>query len=83
MNLSEEAKRQARLAAQGVKDEAGAQTLWPKSETTQEMEKGSPRTPGHQPDYGQTMKSAPQWPQARETEQDRDRDSPDDNDIDR
>jgi hypothetical protein len=98
MKLSDDAKKQALEAAHGVKGVAGAQTLWPKAETTQEMETGSPRTPGYQPNYGQTMKptdreaEAPQWPQAKQeqpkdsresAEQNRDREAAADRDIDR
>jgi hypothetical protein len=63
MELSDEAKKQALEAAQGVKHAARAEALEARTETTQEMETGSPQTPGYQPDYGQTMKPAPQWSQ--------------------
>ena len=64
MDLSDEAKRQALEAAQPIKDAARAQTLEAKTETIPEMEIGSPQTPGYQADYGETMKDAPELPQA-------------------
>jgi hypothetical protein len=54
--------KKAREEAQNMKDALGVQDLQMTTETTQEMETGSPRTPGYEPDYGQTMKDAPQLP---------------------
>lgn len=78
-DLSEDVKKAAREAAQGVKEAAGTQTLPAKTESLDEVQTGSPQTPGYQPDYGQTMK---EWPKATDQPQpshDRDRDQ----DIDR
>jgi hypothetical protein len=48
--------------AQAMKDALGVQDLQGTTATTQEVETGSPRTPGYEPDYGQTLKDPPQFP---------------------
>jgi hypothetical protein len=68
MSLSDDVKNAARDAAQKLKDMMGAETLPAKTETVKEMETGSPQTPGYLPDYGQTMKPTPQWPEAKEAQ---------------
>lgn len=87
MALSDDAKKAAFEAARKLKSLLRAETLPATPESTQEMETGSPRTPGYDEHQGKTMKPPPQWPQARaepaqSQEQERDREQAD-RDIDR
>lgn len=68
MAIPDDVKKQALEAAQGM-NEMNEMKGWPAATpATQEVETGSPQTPNYQPDYGQTMKDTPQWPQAKEPE---------------
>lgn len=79
MELSDEEKRKALLAAQGIKETMRVDSVPATSETLQEMETGSPRTPGYDEHSGKTMKSAAELPQEQEVqpkEQNRDEQTP-------
>ncbi len=68
MAIPDDVKAEALEAARGMKDMAEVKG-WPApTASSEEIWTGSPQTPGYQADYGQTMKEAPQWPQAKEPE---------------
>lgn len=54
--------KKARDLAQDLKDALGVKDFSAKTETLQEMETGSPRTPGYDEHSGKTMKAAPKDP---------------------
>ena len=85
MALADDVKKAALLAAQKIKRAFYVEQLPTQSESLEEMEKGSPSTPGYEPNYGQTIKPPPLWPvkeQPTHTLAEPEREAPD-TDIDR
>jgi len=82
MALSDDVKAAAQKIADQLKKALRSDRFDETSETMDEVSAGSPQTPGHEADYGKTMKARPLWPDApREPEPpSRDRDA---GDIDR
>jgi hypothetical protein len=59
MNPPDDEKRKIIEAALGMKDIAEAKSFGNVAEAFDEIQAGSPRTPGYEADYGQTMKDTP------------------------